>query len=61
VESGQFHIHIVRTIDQGMEILTGMAPGVRNSQGAYPAGTVNYLVEKRLKEMAYQIKDFGGN
>jgi len=61
VESGRFHIHIVRTIDQGMEILTGMAPGVRNSQGAYPAGTVNYLVEKRLKEMAYQIKDFGGN
>ncbi len=61
VAKGTFHISMVETIDEGMESLTGIAAGVRDSQGNFPVGSINYRVEKRLKEMAYQMKDFGGN
>ncbi|WP_455382567.1 AAA family ATPase [Salinispira pacifica] len=66
IEAGAFHIYAVQTIDEGLEILTGMPAGSRrlDANGRpvdFPEGTVNYLVEKRLKEMAFQMKDFGGN
>jgi hypothetical protein len=42
----------VATIDQGITLLTGIAAGERNEEGDYPEGTVNHLVEWRLKQMA---------
>jgi len=59
VAEGQFHIFAIETIDEGMEILTGMESGVRNADGHYPEGTLNALVEQRLREMAQVVKDFG--
>jgi predicted ATP-dependent protease len=50
VASGQFHIYAVRTIDEGIEILTGVPAGARNSDHAYDEGTIHFLVEKRLKD-----------
>jgi predicted ATP-dependent protease len=52
VSRGQFHIYPVKTIDQGIELLTGVNAGERDEDGSYPFGTVNYLVQMRLKKMA---------
>ena len=58
VKRGQFHIYSARTIDEGIEILTGVPAGERQKDGTYPESTVNYFVDKRLKEMAERLKDF---
>jgi lon-related putative ATP-dependent protease len=51
VEKGLFHIWAVKTIDQGIEILTGIPAGEKRADGTYPEGTINYLVTKRIKEL----------
>jgi len=58
VQEGKFHIYPVKTIDQGIEILTGVKAGARRPDGTFEEGTVNYRVDKRLKEMAEKIKEF---
>ena len=58
VRQGQFHIYSARTIDEGIEILTGVPAGERQEDGTYPEHTVNYLVDKRLEEMARRLKSF---
>lgn len=58
VRQGQFHIYAVKTVDEGIEILTGTPGGSRGPNGRYPGGTVNFLVEKRLKELAEGIRRF---
>lgn len=50
--AGQFRIYPVTTIDEGIELLTGMPAGERNAKGKYPKGTINFLVEQRLQAMA---------
>jgi lon-related putative ATP-dependent protease len=60
VREGKFHIWSVETIDQGIEILTGVPAGVRLPDGTYPEGTINSLVDKRLREMLEQMKKFSG-
>jgi lon-related putative ATP-dependent protease len=57
-KSGQFTIYPVETIDEGIEVLTGVPAGKRRKDGTYPEGTVNYLVDKRLREMAERLKEF---
>jgi len=52
VAAGQFHIYPIETVDQGIELLTGIPAGERDEEGNYPEGTINYLVEKRLAELA---------
>jgi lon-related putative ATP-dependent protease len=59
VEAGQFNVWSVETIDQGIEILTGVQAGTRQEDGSYPEGSVNWLVDKRLREMLAQMKKFG--
>ncbi|HKJ45599.1 MAG TPA: ATP-binding protein [Balneolales bacterium] len=51
VEQGTFHIYPVQTVDQGMELLTGMSMGERNEQGQYPGDTINHKVEDRLNTL----------
>lgn len=50
VRQGKFHIYPVKTIDQGIEILTGVPAGERQSDGTYPQNTVHNLVSQKLKE-----------
>ena len=50
VKEKKFHIYAVSTIDEGIEVLTGVPAGKKNKQGKYPAGTVNYLVYEQLKQ-----------
>ena len=56
--NGQFHIYSAKTIDEGIEILTDTPAGERQEDGTYPEGTINYLVDSKLKEMAGRLKGF---
>jgi predicted ATP-dependent protease len=58
VKEGKFHIYSVKTIDEGMEILTGVKAGVKRNDGTFEDETVNFRVDKRLKEMAARLKEF---
>ena len=58
VSEGRFHIYAVSTIDEGIEVLTGVPAGQRQQDGGYPEGTVHNLVEERLKEMARRARQF---
>ena len=50
VKEGMFHVYPVKTIDEGIELLTGVPAGKKNKNGDYPAGSVNYLVNEKLKK-----------
>jgi len=58
VRARKFHIYPVKTIDQGIEILTGAKAGARQPDGTFDEGTINYLVDKHLREMAERLKEF---
>jgi predicted ATP-dependent protease len=60
VRAGKFTIHAVGTIDDGIEILTGMAAGERGKDGAFPKDTINRLVEDRLRSFAESARNFAG-
>jgi predicted ATP-dependent protease len=49
VKAGKFHIYAVGTIDEGIEVLTGIAAGSRHRDGTYPAGSVHDRVQKKLQ------------
>jgi lon-related putative ATP-dependent protease len=49
--AGKFHIYAVETIDDGIEILTGLAAGRRNEHGKFPEHSINQKVEQRLIEL----------
>ena len=59
VRAGRFHIYAVSTIDEGIEVLTGVPAGKLQDDGTYPEGTVHYHVEKRLEELAKKSRDYG--
>jgi lon-related putative ATP-dependent protease len=50
--AGKFHIYAVETVDEGIEILTGVRAGKRGRDGKFPAGSVNQRVEARLAALA---------
>jgi lon-related putative ATP-dependent protease len=58
VRAGQFHIWAVRSIDEGIELLSGISAGQRDAEGQYPEGTVHRLVEDRLREYAERLRAF---
>jgi predicted ATP-dependent protease len=48
----KFHVWAVKTIDEGLEFLTGVPAGHRNSRGTFPKGSVHDRVQMRLKAIA---------
>lgn len=48
VQSGQFNIWAVETIDEGIEILSGIPAGKRDENGKFPPGTVHFMVDEQL-------------
>jgi len=54
----QFHIHAVSDVDEAMALLTGRTVGVRGRDGAFPAGSINALVEARLAMFAEDARRF---
>jgi predicted ATP-dependent protease len=59
VREGKFHVYPVRTIDEGVGVLTGREAGDRQDDGTYPEDSVNFLVDERLKDLATKLKAFG--
>jgi lon-related putative ATP-dependent protease len=58
VRHKQFAIYPVAMIDEGIEILTGVKAGERESGGRFAAGTINRLVEDKLRSFAERTKGF---
>ncbi|HEY1232477.1 MAG TPA: ATP-binding protein [Candidatus Binatia bacterium] len=50
VRQEKFHIYAVGTIDEGIEVLTGLPAGQLNKNGVYPDGSVNQQVQKKLQQ-----------
>ena len=65
VKEEKFHIYAIDTVDDGIEILTGIKAGKPNEQGEYPEGTVNWMVKQSLEHYQrlyamYAKETFGG-
>lgn len=60
VSAGKFHIYPVKTIDEGISILTGVEAGERLEEGRFKEGSVNDLVNKKLQELGKRIKEYEG-
>ena len=50
VDDGKFSIYAIDTVDDGIEILTGIKAGSPNTKGEYPKGTINRMVQDSLKQ-----------
>jgi len=50
VKEGKFHIYPISTVEEGIEILTGIEAGQKDEKGEYPPGTVYYAVQQQLKK-----------
>jgi len=59
VKAGGFHVWSVDSVDEGVAILTGVPAGEKKEDGRWPEGTVNYLVDKKLRQLARTLKKFG--
>lgn len=60
VKKGLFHIWQVRTVEEGIEILTGVEAGTPDEEGNYPEGTVFYEINNRLEKMYASIAEGSG-
>jgi lon-related putative ATP-dependent protease len=54
--AGTFRIYAVKTVNEALELLTGLPAGERGPDGAWPPDTLNFLVDKRLREMSKKLK-----
>lgn len=58
VRDGMFHVWAVKTIDEGIELLTGRRAGRRRADGTYPPDSVHGLVAARLEAYAERLREF---
>jgi len=56
VAAGKFQIYAIETVDDGIELLTGITAGERDENGQYPADSVNGRIEARLQRWAEQAE-----
>lgn len=59
VDRGDFHLWPVRTIDEGIQLLTGVAAGERDGEGEYPPESVHGRAAARLREIGRLLRDLG--
>jgi len=59
VRQDRFHIYAIDHIDEGLELLTGLAAGERQPDGSYPEGTVNFAVAQGLNRLSEAWREFG--
>lgn len=57
IHEGSFHIYTMRTVDEGLELITGRTPGARGENSLYPKGTVNQLIDEKLKKFTILSRD----
>jgi len=58
IRAGQFHVYAVSTIDEGIELLTGVPAGREGADGAFPDGTVNQRIGQTLREFSERMRGF---
>ncbi len=58
VGEGRFQVYAVSTVDECMEVLTGLEAGERDDRGEFPEGTLNHRIRTRLIELAEVRKSF---
>jgi predicted ATP-dependent protease len=58
VKEGKFHMYTAKSVDEGIEVLTGHKAGERREDGKIEAETVNGLVEKKLQELADKLAEY---
>jgi lon-related putative ATP-dependent protease len=61
IEAGRFHVYPVRSIDEGMELLTGLRAGSPDASGSFPEGTFDARVAARLEALAVRARAFAGD
>ena len=57
VREGKFHIYAVSSIEEGVELLTGVPAGERRRNGTYEKGSVNYYIDQNLRRMAKKARE----
>jgi len=57
-EAGRFQVWPVATVDEALELLTGIPAGVRGTDGRFPEGTVNRRVDERLASFSEKARSF---
>jgi hypothetical protein len=57
VGEGRFHILTAATVEEGIELLTGVAAGAPDEEGEYDPGTVYGMVQKRLAKIAKDVRE----
>ena len=58
VQAGQFHVYTMETLDDGLELMTGVPAGEPNKHGLYPKGTVHGAVQRRLLHFSDTLKKY---
>ena len=58
IRAGKFHLWAISRVEEGIELLTGKPAGERRPDGTYPEGTIFYLVDRKLRELAELAKNF---
>jgi predicted ATP-dependent protease len=56
--AGMFAVYAVSTIEEGLALMTGRAAGERGPDGRYPDGSINRLVDNRLRAFAAVRRNF---
>ena len=59
VREGRFHVWAVSTVEEGIEILTGVPAGARDGDGGYAPETVFGRADAKLEELARRVAEFG--
>lgn len=59
VAEGRFRVWAVESVDQALELLTGVPAGLRDAGGAFPEGSLNRRVQDRLAAFAEKARAFG--
>ncbi len=57
VRKNQFHIYAIKTVEEGLELLTGLKAGERGPDGKFPEGTIYARVEARLREIRKRLAE----
>ena len=58
VDAKQFHVFPIESVDQGIELLTGIEAGTSSEDGSYPEGSLNRMVAERLEQFASDVRAF---
>ena len=58
VREGRFHIHSITTVDEALELLTGVPAGEKDADGAYPPETINGRVTARLRQISEHLREW---